>query len=164
MVEAPGYCPPGPKCLFHPILYRHSQLPDLPNIRICGRIFKQLTNAPNKGNRFGADGVETVLGKTRHAVAINKGIKMKKISFALVGAASLALAACGGQGDDALAENVQENYENAAENLDAMAGNATGAEAATLGNQADALREEGARKEDAIDEADVNSANAVNAM
>ena len=98
------------------------------------------------------------------AVAINKGIKMKKISFALVGAASLALAACGGQGDDALAENVQENLENGAENLDAMAANATGAEAASLGNQADALREEGERKEEAIDDADVNSANAVNAM
>ena len=25
MVEAPGYCPPGPKCLFHAILYRHSR-------------------------------------------------------------------------------------------------------------------------------------------
>ena len=25
MVEAPGYCPPGPKCLFHPIVYRHSR-------------------------------------------------------------------------------------------------------------------------------------------
>ena len=102
------------------------------------------------------------------AVAINKGIKMKKISFALVGAASLARAACGGQGDDALGENVQENMEAQAENLDAAAANATGAEAATLGNQADALREEGARKEDAIDDADVNAAatspNQVNAM
>ena len=168
MVEAPGYCPPGPKCLFHPILYRHSRqrfhATGPASIRILWQIFKRLTKAPNMGNRFGADGVETVLGKTRHAVAINKGIKMKKISFALVGAASLALAACGGQGDDALAENVQENYENAAENLDAMAANATGAEAATLGNQADALKAEGERKEEAIDEADVNSANAVNAM
>ena len=96
---------------------------------------------------------------------------MKKISFALVGAASLALAACGGQGDDALGENVQENYEAAAENLDAMADNAaTPGEAATLENQADALEAEGARKEEAIDEADVNAANpadtnaAVNAM
>ena len=99
-----------------------------------------------------------------NVVAINKGIKMKKISFALVGAASLALAACGGKGDDALAENVQENYENAAENLDAMAANTTGAEAATLENQADALEAEGARKEEAIDEADVSNAAAVNAM
>ena len=91
---------------------------------------------------------------------------MKKVSFALVGAAALALAACGGKGDDALGENVQENYENAAENLDAMAANTgNAAEAEALGNQADALEAEGARKEEAIDEADVNAANAnVNAM
>ncbi len=88
---------------------------------------------------------------------------MKKISFALVGAASLALTACGGKGDDALAENVQENYENAAENLDAAAANTSGAEAANLANQADALREEGNNKEEAIDEADVNAQD-VNAM
>ena len=89
---------------------------------------------------------------------------MKKISFALVGAASLALAACGGQGDDALGENVQENYENMAENLDAAADNAaTANEAAALENQADALQEEGAAAEEAIDEADVNAAQ-VNAM
>ena len=62
---------------------------------------------------------------------------MKKISFALVGAASLALAACGGKGDDALGENVQENYEAASENLEAMADNTTNdAAAATLENQA----------------------------
>jgi hypothetical protein len=95
---------------------------------------------------------------------------MKKISFALVGAASLVLAACGGQGDDALGENVQENFEAAADNLEAASDNATGAEAATLENQADALEAEGARKEEAIDDADVNAQNgaaaaaAVNAM
>ena len=96
---------------------------------------------------------------------------MKKISFALVGAASLALAACGGKGDDALGENVQENYEAASENLEAMADNTTNdAAAATLENQADALEAEGERKEEAIDEADVNAQNsaasaaAVNAM
>jgi hypothetical protein len=88
---------------------------------------------------------------------------MTKIAFALVGAASLALTACGGQGDDSLGENVQENYENAAENLDAAAANTSGAEAANLENQADALREEGDNKEDAIDDADVN-ASKVNAM
>ena len=85
---------------------------------------------------------------------------MKKIAFALVGAASIALAGCGGQGDDALGENVQENYEAAGENLEAMAdntGNAAAAEA--LGAQADALKEEGERKEEAIDEADVNAEN-----
>ena len=88
---------------------------------------------------------------------------MKKISFALVGAASLALAACGGSGDDSLGENVQENYEAAAENLEAMADNTSGTTAATLENQADALETEGERKEEAIDDADVNASNPVEA-
>jgi hypothetical protein len=91
------------------------------------------------------------------------------MSFAIVGAAALALAACGGKGDDALADNVADNYEAAADNLEAMADNtANGAEAAALENQADALEAEGSRKEEAIDDADVNAANAneaqVNAM
>ena len=30
MVEAPGYCPPGPKCLFHLTVYRRSRLPGSP--------------------------------------------------------------------------------------------------------------------------------------
>lgn len=94
---------------------------------------------------------------------------MNKFAFAVVGAASLALAACGGQGDDALAENVQENYDNAADNLDAIADNtANPAVADNLANQAEALREEGGRKEDAIDDADPNAATTnaaqVNAM
>ena len=88
---------------------------------------------------------------------------MKKVSFALVGAASLALAACGGKGDDSLGENVQENMENAADALDQAADNTAGNEAATLQNQADALRNAGDNAEDAIDAADVN-AQAVNAM
>ena len=88
---------------------------------------------------------------------------MKKLSFALVGAAALALTACGGRGDDTAGENVQENLEAQAENLEAMAENATGAEAAALENQAEALEEAGEQKEEAIDEADVNAAN-VNAM
>ena len=90
---------------------------------------------------------------------------MKKLSFAIVGAASLALAACGGQGDDALGENVNDNYEAAADNLEMMADNAaTEGEADALENQADALEETGDAKEDAIDDADVNAAGAVNAM
>ncbi len=89
---------------------------------------------------------------------------MKKLSFAIVGAASLALAACGGQGDDALGENVNDNYEAAADNLEMMADNAaTPGEAAALENQADALEDTGDAREDAIDDADVNAAT-VNAM
>ena len=87
---------------------------------------------------------------------------MKKLSFAIVGAAALALAACGGKGDDALADNVEDNYEAAADNLEAMADNtANGAEAAALENQADALEAEGDDKADAIDKADVNAVNAM---
>ena len=93
---------------------------------------------------------------------------MKKFAFALAGAASLALAGCGGQGDDALAENVQENMEAQAENIDALAANAgTDAEAEALGNQADQLRNEGDQAEEAIDDSDVNAAEvdqAVNGM
>ena len=85
---------------------------------------------------------------------------MRKISFALVGAAALALAACGGKGDDSLGENVQENMENAADALNAQA-ELTGNE--TLANQSDALREAGENAEEAIDDADVNAQN-VNAM
>ena len=84
---------------------------------------------------------------------------MKKLSFAIVGAAALALAACGGQGDDALGENVNDNYEAAADNLEMMADNAaTEGEAEALENQADQLEETGEAKEEAIDEADVNAA------
>ena len=87
---------------------------------------------------------------------------MKKLSFAIVGAAALALAACGGKGDDALADNVEDNYEAAADNLEAMADNtANSAEAAALENQADALEVEGDAKADAIDSADVNAVNAM---
>ena len=83
---------------------------------------------------------------------------MKKLSFAIVGAAALALSACGGKGDDALADNVEDNYDAAADNLDAAADNTAGATSDALENQADALREEGDRKADAIDKADVNAA------
>ncbi len=89
---------------------------------------------------------------------------MKKLSFALVGAAALALSACGGQGDDALGDNVADNFDAAADNLDAVADNtANEVVSDTLENQADALREEGEAREEAIDEADVNAAT-VNAM
>ena len=88
---------------------------------------------------------------------------MKKISFALVGAAALALAACGGQGDDAAVDNGADNLEMQADNLEEAADNATGAEAANLEAQADALEDQADATEEAIDEADVNASN-VNAM
>lgn len=77
--------------------------------------------------------------------------------MASVAAACLALAACGGKGDDALGEQAQENAENKADTLDAAADNSTGAQEDMLEAQADATREMGAEKEEAIDDADVNA-------
>ena len=88
---------------------------------------------------------------------------MKKLSFALVGAATLALAACGGQGDDAAGDNVADNNQPPATHPQPAPHNATGAEPANLEAQADALEDTGEAKEEAIDEADVNASN-VNAM
>lgn len=84
---------------------------------------------------------------------------MKMISKALVGAAFLALAACGGKGDDAAGDNVADAYDNQADQLDAMADNTTNeVREDVLENKADALRETGEKKEEAIDDADVNAA------
>lgn len=60
---------------------------------------------------------------------------MRKVGFALVGAASLALAACGSRGDDALEEDAA-NAEVQANELNALADNAAlEAETEALGNQ-----------------------------
>lgn len=85
---------------------------------------------------------------------------MKKLSFALVGAAALALAACGGQQENAV-ENVDENL--ATENLEAMAGDAAANEADALANQEEALNTEANAADDSSTEVDAEAAN-VNAM
>ena len=74
-----------------------------------------------------------------------------------VAAACLALAACGGKGDDKLGEQAQENAENKADQLEAAADNATGAQADALEAQADSVEAAGEAKEEAIDDADVNA-------
>ena len=86
---------------------------------------------------------------------------MNKLPFALVGAAALALAACGGKGDDTLGDNIADNYDAAADNLEAAAENVTN-EAGALENQADALKAEGENAGEAVT-TDANAA-AVNAM
>jgi hypothetical protein len=77
--------------------------------------------------------------------------------IAAMTAGCLALAACGGSGDDALGEQAQENMENKADALDAAADNTSGAAADSLEAQADATREAGEAKEEAIDDADLNA-------
>ncbi len=89
---------------------------------------------------------------------------MIRVSKVLIGASFLALAACGGQGDDAMGDNVADAYDAQADVLDEQADNTTNEVLeASLENQADALREEGEMREEAIDDADVNAA-AVNGM
>ena len=81
---------------------------------------------------------------------------MKYLTKALLGASFLALAACGGQGDDAAGDNVADAAENQAEALEAQADNATNEVVEDqLEQQADQVEENGAAAEEAIDEADV---------
>ena len=61
-MEAPGYCPPGPKCLFHPIFYRHSRLPGTAKIGIYRHFFKQLTIACGHGTVTEPVALEPVSG------------------------------------------------------------------------------------------------------
>lgn len=75
-------------------------------------------------------------------------MKTLAITTALA-AGLLALTACGGKGDDALADNVEQGFDNRADALDAQADN--------LAAQADNLRDEGDRKEEAIDDSDVDA-------
>jgi hypothetical protein len=84
---------------------------------------------------------------------------MNLISKSLIGASFLALAACGGKGDDALADNVADAYDNKADAMDAVADNmSNGVAADAMEEKADAMRETGEQKEDAIDDSDVNAA------
>lgn len=84
---------------------------------------------------------------------------MKKLSFVIVGAAALALAACSGKQENAV-ENADENL--AMENLEAAANEAAAAnETDALANQEDSLNAEAAQAP--ADDADASAAN-VNAM
>ena len=81
---------------------------------------------------------------------------MKSLLNVALGAAALSLAACGGQGDDSLGDNVADAAEAQAENLEAAAENSSNeAQADALEERADAVEEAGQAKEEAIDDADV---------
>ncbi|KQS49432.1 MULTISPECIES: hypothetical protein [unclassified Sphingomonas] len=75
---------------------------------------------------------------------------MKKLAIAtMIAAIALPLAACGGKGDDKLGSQVEKAADNRADALDAAADN--------LEDQAKAVRKDGDRQSDAIDDADVNA-------
>jgi predicted small lipoprotein YifL len=75
---------------------------------------------------------------------------MKKFPVAvLIAALSVSLAACGGKGDDKLGSQVEKAADNRADALEATADN--------LEDQAKAVRKDGDRQSDAIDDADVNA-------
>lgn len=82
---------------------------------------------------------------------------MRIMLLAAVSVLSLTLASCGGKGDDKLGEQAQESMENKADAMDAAADNMTGPAEDAMEAQADATREAGAAKEEAIDDADVNA-------
>ena len=67
---------------------------------------------------------------------------MKKVSFVLLGAAALSMAACSKSSNEVAADNIESNVGNVADNLDAAAANTSNDAAAdSLSNQADALKD-----------------------
>ena len=86
---------------------------------------------------------------------------MNKLAFALVGAASITLAACS---QDRADENAAANAE-ATENLDALAGEAANdAEAEALGNQAAQLNAAAEELANASDDVETNASEADTAV
>ena len=84
---------------------------------------------------------------------------MKFMLKAALGAGLLALAACGGQGDDSLGDNAADNAEAVAENIEAVTENSGNEAVEEAGeDKAEAVRDAGEAKEEAIDDADVNAA------
>lgn len=84
-------------------------------------------------------------------------MKIKLTPAIAAAALAFSVSACGGQGDDAMGDNVADAADARADNLEEMADNMSGPAAENLEAQADAIEEQGEAREEAIDEADVNA-------
>ncbi len=82
---------------------------------------------------------------------------MRNIVLPILTAVMLSLAGCGGQGDDSLGDDAADVAEAEAENIEAMADNATGAQADRLEGLADEVEDRGEAAEERIDESDVDA-------
>ena len=144
MVEAPGYCPPGPKCLFHLKVYRHSRLPGAPQIGIFRVNLKDSTVMAAFDQLF--DGERKI---------------MKKLAFAIVGTAALTLAACNNNNQDAV-ENAEINQPEA-DQLNELANqaamDAANAAAAQANAQAQAMNEQNASVDNAVNPQEADEQN-----
>ena len=67
---------------------------------------------------------------------------MKKIALVAIAAGLMSVAACNKTPTEAAADNVSDNMEAQADNLGAMADNATGAEAAALSNASENVEDQ----------------------
>jgi hypothetical protein len=124
-VEAPGYCPPGPKCLFHLTVYRHSRRTGTAYLGILRVNLKFGTDMAAANRRFHGE------------------LKvMKRLAFVTFATAILALAGCNRNNEDAV-QNAELNQPNAELN-DIANQAALDAEAANLAAQQNRLNAENA--------------------
>lgn len=82
---------------------------------------------------------------------------MTKLLISAAAASLLLLAGCGGKGDDKLGDQAEQAMDNKADAMDAAADNMTGPAKDAMEANADATREMGEQKEEAIDRSDVNA-------
>lgn len=82
---------------------------------------------------------------------------MRTFMLAIASASCLTLAACGGHGDDKLGDEARQAMDNKADAMDAAADNMTGAAEEVTEARADAMRDAGEAKEEAIDDSDVDA-------
>ena len=103
---------------------------------------------------FGTTLLEAVFTSLTHLKLENLPMNVLKL---LIGATLLPLAACGGNGDDKAAAEVEQAFENKADQLDAAAENASGAVEERLEDEAEVYRETGEAAAEAIDDVDLDT-------